>query len=241
MLPEDVRGDQVLPFLTAALKGCTRVLEVGCGSGTIARRLGAAGFEVTALDVELRDPTPAPNVTFVQENFLTYKAPPFDAIAFTASLHHISPLDAAISRTAALLVPRGLLVADDFDLDAPDVETLRWYYDLQELLTAAGMFDAEHDHHHAPTGDLLVHWRGQHHHDHHPPLHTGAAMRSAISDRFAIRELQRCEYLYRYISGRVPNDARGAAVTAHVHKLEKQRIGEHLYAPVGLRIVAELV
>jgi SAM-dependent methyltransferase len=237
MLPEDARVEQALAFLTPALRGCTRVLEVGCGRGTVARRLGAAGFQVTAIDVELRDPTPAPNVTFVEGDFLGYQAGPFDAIAFTASLHHI-PLDAAISRTAALLVPRGLLVADDFDLDAPDRETLRWYYDLQDLLVAAGLFDGHH--YDAPIGDdLLARWRAGHHHE--PPLHTGAAMRSAISDRFAIRELHRCAYLYRYISSCVPDDERGAAIAAHVLAIEKQRIAEHVYAPVGLRIVAERV
>lgn len=92
MTPEDVRVEPSLGFLAATMRGHRRVLEVGCGGSTVARRLGAMGFEATALDRELRDPTPAPGVAFVEHDFLDYAAAPFDAIAFTASLHHIEPL-----------------------------------------------------------------------------------------------------------------------------------------------------
>jgi SAM-dependent methyltransferase len=246
--PEHVRVEQTLAFLAPALAERLRILEVGCGRGTVARRLGASGFQVTAIDVELRDPTPAPNVTFVETDFLRADpriAGPFDAVVFTASLHHISPLRAAIARTAELLVPRGLLVADDFDLEVPDLETLRWYYELRDMLAAAGMFEAahhDHDHHHhhghhAPSSNVVERWRQDHAHE--PPLHTGAQMRSAISDRFVIRQLQRCAYLYRSISSRVIDGPRGAIIVEHARATEQSRLDAQILVPVGLRIVAE--
>src|SRR5689334_20454326 len=53
---DDVRGAATTAFLTSALRGRRRVLEVGCGRGGVARALGAAGFDVTAIDIDL-DPT----------------------------------------------------------------------------------------------------------------------------------------------------------------------------------------
>ena len=234
MRAEDVRLDHALAFLRDTLRGRRRVLEVGCGNGAVARAL-AEDFAVTALDLHLPDRTPADNLTYVEANFLDYTAQPFDAVVFTASLHHITPLSRALGRSSDLLAPSGLLVVDDFDLEAPDVETLRWYYDTQELLRAAGAYDA--DYVDAPQPDPVARWRAAHVHD--PPLHTGAAMRLAICDRFVIRRLDKCAYLHRYISHHVRDDARGAALAAHVRATEERRIAENVFVPVGLRIVAE--
>ena len=229
--------DHALEFVRGALKGRRRVLEVGCGRGELARRLGE-DFAVTALDRQLPDTRPAPGVTFVERDFLDYTAEPFDAIVFTASLHHITPLARAIGRASDLLVPSGLLVVDDFDLEAPDAETLRWYYDTQEMLRAAGSFDA--DHVDPPHADPVARWRAAHapHHD-HAPLHTGAAMRVAICDRFVIRRLEKGPYLHRYITAHVPDDSHGAAIARHVLATEQRRIADNVFVPVGLRIVAE--
>ena len=232
----DVRVDHALEFVRGALRGRRRILEVGCGRGELARRL-AEQFEVTALDVRLPDPSPARGVTFVERNFLDFTAEPFDAIVFCASLHHITPLARAIGRASDLLAPSGLLVVDDFDLEAPDAETLRWYYDTQETLRAAGCFDA--DHIDPPQADPVARWRAAHAHPDHDPLHTGAAMRVAVCDRFVIRRLEKSAYLYSYIAAHVPDDARGAAVARHVLATEQRRIEDNVFVPVGLRIVAE--
>src|ERR1041384_1597107 len=129
--PYQLAIGQTFSFLSEVLRGRQRILEVGCGRGEVARRLGAAGFRVTAIALHLSEPSPANNVMFLERDFLRFQAEPFDAVVFTSSLHHISPLSAAVSRAHALLGPGGLLVADDFDLDAPNAATLRWYYDVQ--------------------------------------------------------------------------------------------------------------
>jgi SAM-dependent methyltransferase len=237
MTPEDVRVEPTLAFLTTALRGRHRILEVGCGRGTVARRLGAAGFDVTALDRQLGDPTPADRVTFVEQDFLTYSAAPFEAIAFTASLHHIAPLDQTLAHAAELLVPDGLLVVDDFAVEAPDAATLRWYYDTQELLVAAGLYPC--DRLDAPHDDLLARWYEAHTpHASHQPIHSGGAMRHAIADRFSIRDIKCVEYLHRYIGGGLAADDRGGAIAAHVFASERRAIVDGVLAAVGLRIVA---
>src|SRR5258708_7945395 len=110
--PYQLAISQTVSFLADVVRGRSHILEVGCGRGEVARRLGATGLAVTALDRELPDRSPASNVAFVEGDFLDYDAGPFDAVVFTASLHHISPLPAAIDRAHHLLAPVGLLVAD---------------------------------------------------------------------------------------------------------------------------------
>jgi SAM-dependent methyltransferase len=232
--PYQLAIGQTVSFLGDVLRGRTHVLEVGCGRGEVARRLGAAGFRVTALDLELPDRSPAPGVNFVQRDFLRYEAEPFDAVVFTASLHHIAPLAAAIERAHHLLVPGGLVVADDFDLDAPSATTLRWYYDVQELLAAADVFPRERVD--PPGSDVLGRWRLAHHHE--PALHTGVQMRRAIAERFDLRDVHVAAYLYRYITRHLPHDARGVAIAQHVYSTERRGITDGTLSAVGLGIVA---
>lgn len=236
--PRALRTEQTMSFLGEALRGRRRVLEVGCGRGDVARALAAAGHEVTALDLELPEPHPAPGVTYVERDFLAFDAAPFDAVVFTASLHHISPLDRAALRAAALTAPGGVVIADDFDLDAPDAETLRWYYELEELLVAAGVYPADRvDPARSDPPDPIARWRDAHVHD--PPLHTGAQLERALGERLAIRERRRVPYLYRYVSRGVSDDARGAELAAYVLAAEQRGISEGRLVPVGLRLIAD--
>jgi SAM-dependent methyltransferase len=241
--PTELAIDHTVSFLTEALRGRQRILEVGCGRGDVARRLGATGVAITAIDLELPDPSPSPNVTFLERDLLQVGgAPldgaPFDAIVFTASLHHISPLTAAIDRAYRLLVPGGLFVADEFDLEAPSAPTLRWYYDAQDLLAAAELFPPDHvdpptD---LPAGDIVQRWRSAHTHE--PPLHTGVQMRRAVAEHFDLRDVRGTAYLYRHLTKHLPRDARGVAVAQHLYSSERRGIDDATLSAVGLRIMA---
>ena len=234
MNPGQLAIGQTVSFLGDVLRGRHRILEVGCGKGDVARKLGATGLRITALDVLLQDPSPSTNVTFVERDFLHYDTEPFDAIVFTASLHHISPLEAAVDRAYRLLVPNGLFVADEFDLDAPNSTTLRWYYDTQELLAAADMFPKEKID--APKEDVIARWRAAHSDE--PPLHTGVQMRRAVAGRFDLKDVHGAAYLYRYITKHLPHDARGVGVAKHVYDTERRGIADGSLSAVGLGIVA---
>ena len=119
------------------------MLEVGCGRGEVAAALASAGHQVTAIDPALPDDLiPARNVRYEQvaiEDFTD--AERYDAVAFTASLHHVEQLGPALDRAAQLLAPGGVLVIDDFDLRAPDDSAALWFFEMQELLSVACLYD----------------------------------------------------------------------------------------------------
>ncbi|HWM87552.1 MAG TPA: class I SAM-dependent methyltransferase [Kofleriaceae bacterium] len=243
MLPDDVALEDVVGWMGPLLSGHRRVLEVGCGEGDLARRLAAGGLSVTAIDVELGQPAPAAGVRWVEADLLGFEDDPFDAVLFTRSLHHIHPLEEAIERATRLVRPGGLLLLDEFDRDAADADTARWYYEVQELLVAAGVCSTHHIEAHAGAqagahagAGPSERWRAEHEHD--PPLHGGAEMLAAVADRFTGLATRRGVYLYRTIAHRLEASARGVAVARQLYAAESGRLQAAALAAVGLRISA---
>jgi SAM-dependent methyltransferase len=100
---------------------CRDVLEVGCGTGSFARRLADRADRVLALDVSPEMVRVARersadrhNIDFELADVLTRPLPAdhFDAAISIATLHHL-PFGPALSRLAATLRPGGTLVVLD--------------------------------------------------------------------------------------------------------------------------------
>lgn len=196
------------------------MLHVARTDSSVPDRLSEVGFAVTRSTVD---------------ELANISAATFDAIVFTNTASSIASLETAITHAARLLASTGRLVVEDCDLAAPDTLSLRWFYDVQELLTVAGIHEAERVH--APNPDPSARWRdgvratGV--------IRNGTQMRVAISAHFMIRELQRFEGLYRFIADGLPADPRGAATAAHLRTVERRLIANDSLMPVGLRIVAD--
>ncbi len=109
MLSEDVETF-VLANLPAAP---ARVLEVGAGSGDLARSLSAAGYSVVAVDPEASTPDVLP----IPLRELDEPGASFDAAVAVVSLHHVDPLEESCARLARLLGPRAVLLVDELDID----------------------------------------------------------------------------------------------------------------------------
>ncbi len=228
-------------FVGPAVRGAARVLEVGCGRGLLAARLAGAGHAVVAIDPRLPPASERPiaaRLTFVEADLLDFDAPAFDAIAFTSSLHHIAPLGAALARAYELLAPGGVLVVDDFDLEAPDLATLRWYYDAQELLVAAGA-DAADRIEGEPDQDPHDRWRVGHEPDdaHGHPLHAGDAMVAAIEARFTSVKEARGPFLWRHVARGVTG-ARAGDIAHAIHAAEERGVVAGTLSAVGMRVTA---
>jgi SAM-dependent methyltransferase len=229
---EDVEVEETHRFLLPLLGSAHRLLDVGCGNGLLARRLSAEGRDVTALDVKLKRTERTASVRFVEADFLAFEDAPYDALVFSASLHHLFPLEAALARTDALLRPGGAVLVSDFDCEAPDAATARFYYDVEGLLLAAGHYRPEKVGC-AGTEDTLQRWHEEH--EDVPPLHTAAAMREGLARRFGPLGEAPGPYLYRYVvSGLVPS-AHGAAIAAWALATEKHHLGAGGLRAVGRR------
>ena len=149
-----------------------RVLEVGCGSGELARALDSAGYRVLAIDPNAPD---GPIFRRVRLEELDEPGP-FDAVVASSSLHHIHDLGAGLDRFRALLIPDGRLLLDDFGWDLVDPPTAAWLGEQAQV---------------APE-DLLARWNGE-----HAGLHGYEGMRRELDLRFEQLLLTREPYLYR--------------------------------------------
>lgn len=101
----------------AAGAGVGRVLDVGCGEGTLARQLADRADEVIGIDLDepsidlARRATTADNVTFLLGDVLTepLAAASFDGVVSIATVHHLD-LATALARLAELTAPGGTVV-----------------------------------------------------------------------------------------------------------------------------------
>jgi SAM-dependent methyltransferase len=232
---EVVVADQLELIGNALARPRGRVLEVGCGRGELASALAFGGRIVVAIDPALSadDTIAAPGLRFERvgiESFTDRER--FDAVAFTASLHHVADLDVALDRAAGLLAPGGALVVDEFDIRAPDAATALWFFEQQDLLAVAGVYDPTRLAG-KPSSPPIERWLAAH----EPGLHDGATMVAAVQRRFADVGATGGTYLYRYIAGGV-RGPRAAQIATGVRDAERNRIELGLAPPVGLRIVA---
>jgi SAM-dependent methyltransferase len=151
----------LVTFVVAALPPPpARTLEVGCGEGTLARALSAAGYSVIAIDPR------APEGPIFRRTTLEKldEAGPFDGAVASYALHHIVSLDSAIDRIADVLTSGGKLVIEEFGWDRVDLATAEWYGRQQ------GDPSPEH---------VLAEWRAE-----HEGLHGYEEMRRALDKRF---------------------------------------------------------
>lgn len=97
--------------LRAIPAGCGRALDVGCGTGLLARKLALRCDSVIAMDVDKASLSNGDRHVFVQADAM--KAPfdyaSFDLITAVAALHHL-PLREALAAFRDLLRPGGVLV-----------------------------------------------------------------------------------------------------------------------------------
>jgi SAM-dependent methyltransferase len=171
-LDEDLVG-----FVMGALPAPpARILEVGAGRGELAARLRQDGHDVRAIDRSVD----APGVERVALIDVEAPAAAFDAAVAVLSLHHVAPLGESCRRLAELVRPGGVLVIDEFDVEALDERAARWWLAQRRAEGAEGEDAA------GLVADLQGH------------LHALARVREELSPYFGFGEPWRGPYLHRW-------------------------------------------
>jgi len=134
-----------------------RVLEVGAGSGALARALRSVGYDVLAIDPG----SESDDVRRIALADLEEEPRSFAAAVAVVSLHHVDPLDESCRRLGDLVEPGGALVIDEFDVAAFDVGAATWWLEQRRALgepqqkTAAELVE-EHIHHLHPLEQIIL-------------------------------------------------------------------------------------
>ena len=178
------------------------MLEVGCGEGALTLALAEDGYDVTGIDPA------APAGPLFRRLLLENLGPDdgeFDAVVASRSLHHVADLDVALDRIVSLLVPRGLLVLDEFAWDRLDLATADWFYGQQRALAAAGRLGE------APRSldACCADWHAE-----HVGLHGYPAMRTALETWFDERLFAWRPYLHRLLDGAVSSGLEEGLIAA---------------------------
>jgi ubiquinone/menaquinone biosynthesis C-methylase UbiE len=95
-----------------------RILDIGCGSGTLAATLSSEGAKVVGIDIEeaaiesARRNAPLAEFRTVSANQLPFADQAFDAAIFVNSLHHVEPssMKQALFEAERVLKPGGHLI-----------------------------------------------------------------------------------------------------------------------------------
>jgi SAM-dependent methyltransferase len=199
----------VLSFVTPQLpRSPSRVLEVGCGGGRLARALDDLGHRVVAIDPS------APEGPIFQAVSLEEFADPgrFDAVVASRALHHIHDLAGALSKLQRLLVPGGRLIVVEHAFERLDERTAGWYL---EKRTARDP--------HAPSSlqACLAEWEAD-----HAGLHGYTAMRRELDLRFTELWFAWTPSLYLELGEKLEQEERKLIEAGSIKATGFQYVGE---------------
>jgi SAM-dependent methyltransferase len=108
--------EQLLPLVDEHVAGTTRVLDIGCGEGQVARRISKLGAEVVGIDptaaqvAVARERGGGPRYARAGAEAMPLRDASFDAAVSCLVFEHLDPFEPAIAEAARVLAPGGRFV-----------------------------------------------------------------------------------------------------------------------------------
>jgi len=210
----------------------TRVLEVGCGEGELARALARAGHSVTAID-----PWAPEGPIFRRARIEEFSDPSrFDHVVAILSLHHVEDLERALGNIVDSLRTEGSLVVVEFAWERIDEATARWALEhlpgtpaserpswLWRCCRGGARGDEGESHDHRDHAEAhFARWAGK------EALHDSRQVRAELERRFAERHFEWVPYLY-------PDLADGVSEADESAVIESGTINATGFRYVGIR------
>ena len=237
--PIDIATAETAAFVAEWLGDSRRrVLEVGAGDGHVAEVLGQRGHEVVAIDTESESVARARarGVDAREARWPEFTSGPFDAVVFTRSLHHIDDLEGAIARACELVVPKGLVIVEDFAFESLDDSMVGWFRDHLRVIAAATDLDAPSD---SFVARVLAGGNAAAIHavEPHRDLHSWTRMRDALTERLSPVDARSAPYFYRYLIRIAPDRTDLAGVVGALLEAELAAAARGWILPFGRRFV----
>ena len=238
--PIEIPTAATVSFVESHLPSGATILEVGCGAGHVAAQLSKRGFDVIGIDSDKEIVSQARhlNIRIISANWPDIDVDRVDAVVFTRSLHHISPLPEAISKAQNVLKSDGKILVEDFAFHDADLAALEWFLTVLRSRKGRELVSASPNDFVTTlvnASNVLNAWRQDHDHD----LHTADEMALAIGAVFNIREIQHTPYLYRYLVDVLPDTREATSFIEEIYS-EESRLGKMGAFPlIGRRIVAK--
>lgn len=238
--PIDVPTLATVSFIDSNVPNAGSILEIGCGSGHVAADLSKRGYTVTGVesDQEALAQARDRDVEVIDGSWPNISVERVNAVVFTRSLHHISPLPEAIMRIGDVLLANGTLLVEDFAFDEVSPSAIKWLLSVVESPEARALISNNTDSFLTKLCSASNPFNAWHE-DHDHELHTFGTMICEIDKVFAIRGTQHVPYLYRYLVPILPDTPKAAAFIAKIYD-EESALGEKgTISLVGRRIVAD--
>lgn len=197
---------------------CQRVLEIGCGTGELAKLLQDDGFEMVAIDSDSEAVEQARD-RGVDARLLEWPSniePVFDSVLFTRSLHHIHDLDQAVDSAEAALKAGGRIIVEDFRAEGGSERSSSWFLGLVDHLVEQGRLNRD------SRAEALEQAAPSRAADH--LLHSSTEIGEAIGRIGTVRERD-AAYYFRYLEPLVADTATaGQILEAELAAIEQGRI-----------------